>query len=158
MASISASTWVALASLIVSASVAVYQWRSWGRANLTAEWLTRDTVMITNHGPGPAKRVKVILDETADESRSEIPYLGVYQTYRILYDRKLGEKFPDPQIRWRDNHIAEQRATVITGDPPRRMPTPSGKPGLESQLRSLAREEARAEIEEQVRRGVRRRR
>jgi hypothetical protein len=78
-----ASDWIALTALAISIFVAVRQHLASGRANLTAEWVSSNAIVVVNHGPGPAKKVTVRVDDLLRSGPEPIPHFGVYQETRI---------------------------------------------------------------------------
>jgi hypothetical protein len=153
-----ATTWIALASLAISVVVGVRQHLAAGRANLTAEWEDREHVIITNHGPGSARKVEVKISDIRDAPAAPVAHFGVYQSMRFQVLRALGAPLPDAEILWRDNRLRRQRATIILGDPPAGRPraAASSKSNLEAEVRAIARHEAAAEITDKVRKSRRR--
>jgi hypothetical protein len=142
-----AATWISLAALALSAFGVWWQNRVTGRAHFTAEWEDTHSLVLINHGPGPATKVEATLPLGKREQKLESAYVGAFQTMRFNIIRTFSEQHSSTMdVRWRDNRLRAQHVAIDLPDPPSsgdRPAAPSvGRGELEKAVRAVAAEEA----------------
>lgn len=139
---------VAALALAVSIYVALRQRRDAGRANLTAEWETKEQVVVVNHGPGAARDLSAKATNEHDAERFGLTatYVGLYQPMRMTVIRSWGESAPEIELRWKDNRLRQQHITVTLGEQPSARTPAKPKSGIEAEVRAVAQDEVSAEL------------
>ncbi len=146
------STWIALASLLVSLFVLWRQYRAAGRAHFTTEWETHGSLVFTNQGPGAATNLSATIQSEVRTETIETAYMGASQTMRIHVINASGASPPGPlELTWRDNRLRTQHIVLELPEQPRPPHVATTRDGIEKAVRAVALEVARDEMEAQQR-------
>ncbi len=148
---------IAIAAALVSLALSVLafwrQNRATGRAHFTAEWADHSHIAYFNHGPGPARNVSTVLNETPMDEDETVPYVGALQRISIFQFARSDTPAGTLRISWNDNRRKRQSIEVRMSAPPKyEWPAQHPRAG---QLEETVRAIAKAEVDEGFRRATR---
>lgn len=135
-------------ALLLAGWVYLRQRQLEGRATFVADWVDSQTLIVLNLGPGAARNVTITPPGVIREERT-IENLPVRHPVRLFVVNAVSQPLGDLTVTWRDNRSRRQGVVLPISDPPSSSGVPSD--GIEKVVRSLARSEAKQEIENQFR-------